>query len=257
MNILAGVMANSATHPCAYCTVHKNELGVQMGTPRTLGFIKQQAEQWQDHGKILSKAKDYTNCVNPPLLSGNDDTTVISRCPPPSLHIFLGLMNAIYNAVSSKHPNISSVWANAANATRHEQFGFAGRHCRSLLQKRGVLKEKARPYFSILESLNFVIDFCFGTYLKPNFSSHINEFCAKWTAAGLPTTPKFHIIKFHVEQFCRHQMLGLARFTEQTIESMHQDFDQTWANYKVPEIHVHYEQKICDAVVAYNSSHIL
>ena len=61
---------------------------------------------------------------------------------------------------------------------------------------------------------------------------------------------------FHVPEFCQNEMKGLAKHTEQTIESMHHDFQQTWLNYKVPETHKQYERKLLDAVVAYNSGHI-
>lgn len=249
-------MANSATHPCAFCTSRKNDLGRLVGVTRTIGFVKDHAQKWQERGKVNAKARDYFNCVNPPLLYGDDATTIISHCPPPPLHVFLGLMNSLYNAVSSENPEIAHSWATAAGATRHDQFGFAGRHCREMLKKRSILKNNCERYFVVLEALSEVVGACFGSGLEPNYRSKIDEFCAKWMNVGLPATPKLHMVKFHIPEYCEEKQEGLARFSEQTTESIHQDFYVTWQNYKVPQSSQLYNAKLLNAVVAYNSSHV-
>lgn len=50
-------MANSATHPCAYCTVNKNDLLNLVGLSRTIGFIKSQTECWLEPGGKEKNAK--------------------------------------------------------------------------------------------------------------------------------------------------------------------------------------------------------
>lgn len=257
INILAGVMANSASHPCAYCTAHKKELGSQVGVARTIGFVKEQARRWNESGEAMSRAKEFYNCANTPLLFGSDDTTILSNCPPPPLHVFLGLMNALFNAVVALNPVIARSWSTAAGATRHAQFGFAGRHCRELLKKRSVLKTECEVYFFVLEAFSDVVQACFGYELDPTYILKIDEFCERWTSAGLPVTPKLHMVMFHVPEFCREHQEGLGRFSEQTTESIHQEFDGTWKNYKVPDTSVLYNEKLLNAVVAYNSAHVL
>lgn len=257
INILAGVMGNSSTHPCYACTVHKKDLCTTSGQPRTLGSIKHFTEQWLASGGKEKNAKDYFNCINRPLLFGNDCTKVLDVCPPPSLHLLLGLMNSAYDNLAKTSPTVAEAWARAANVTRHAQFGFVGRHCRALLAKQDVLNEAGLEEFALMiQNLALVIEKCFGMDLVDGYPQAINEFCDSWIALELPVTPKFHIMKFHVAEFCASANKGLGQFSEQTIEAIHQNFTKTWMNYKLPETHKDYEKNILKAVVEYNSSHI-
>lgn len=250
-------MGNSATHPCAYCTVHKNDLGTTAGESRSLGLIKHFAERWMASGGNDKEAKDFFNCVHRPLFYGDNCTKVLDVCPPPSLHLFLGLMNSAYENIAKNHPTVAESWAKAANATRHAQFGFAGRHCRALLSKRKVLSDAGlTEYALIIQNLASVMEKCFGIELKDGYHQSVEEFCESWTASKFPITPKFHIMKFHVAEFCGNSNHGLGRYSEQTTEAIHHDFEKTWMNYKVPESHNNYQQNLLKAVTAYNSSHI-
>lgn len=89
------------------------------------------------------------------------------------------------------------------------------------------------------------------------YSKAIQTFCDRWAAAGLPITPKLHILKFYVSEFCEVLQEGLANYSEQTTEAIHKDFDNIWQNYKRPENHEHYASKLVSAVVAYISDHIM
>lgn len=250
-------MGNSSTHPCAYCTVNKKDLSTSAGESRTLGSIRQLAHKWLASGGKDKHAKEFFNCVNIPLLSGDDNTKVLDVCPPPSLHLFLGLMNCIYDNIAKKNPSVAESWAKAANSTRHAQFGFAGRHCRALLSKHLILHEAGfKEYSLMMQYLDSVVEKCFGMELIDGYRQSIDDFCESWSALKLPETPKFHIMKFHVAEFCFAVNEGLGRYSEQTIEAIHHDFAKTWMNHKVPETHKHYQQNILKAVVTYNSSHI-
>ncbi|XP_055542772.1 uncharacterized protein LOC129728360 [Wyeomyia smithii] len=174
INILAGVMANSSTYPCAYCTSSKSDLGEKKGLLRTIRSIRRNADLWTRNGGIRKNAKKFLNCAHDPLLEGEEEDTILCKCPPPVLHIFLGIINRIFNAVAKDYQMESEAWASAANATRHSQFGFAGRHCRNLLDKRNILaRGPADKYFKLLDSLQRVVDSCFGVallsyYTKPS-----------------------------------------------------------------------------------------
>lgn len=255
--MLAGIMANSSSHPCAYCTVHKNYLNGTKGIARTIGFVKRCADQWLASGGNEKDAKEYFNCIHSPVLYGETSAKIVYGCPPPSLHLFLGLTNTVYDQVAASHPESAKAWAKAANASRHAQFGFTGRYCHYLVAKRSVLKNKGLlSYFSVLENLQEMLDACFGIDLKEGYQTTIDRFCDSWDLANLPITPKLHITKFHIGEYCDNAGEGLSRSSEQTIEAVHSDFAATWENYKVPETHAKYSQRLLSAVVAYNSSHI-
>ena len=49
--------------------------------------------------------------------------------------------------------------------------------------------------------------------------------------------------------------LGLGYWTEQALESVHQDFGQFWEKRKVGIHHESYQQNILESVCAYNKKH--
>lgn len=251
---MTGITANSSTYPCAYCTAIKSNLGTDVGVSRTLGSISEWYGRWLASGGNEKDAKLFFNCINKPLFCGDDNTKVLQVCPPPSLHLILGLTNSAYDVIAKHHQNAAELWAKSVNATRHAQFGFAGRHCRALLSKHGVLMEAGlTEYADCMEKLLSVVQKCFGFNLEDGYRNVIQEFCSSWTTLNLPVTPKFHILKYHVSEFCDDVQSGLGRYSEQTVEAIHQDFSNTW---KVPESHANYQESLLKAVVVYNSSHI-
>ena len=90
-NILLGLQAHSAKHPCYVCEGY-SPWGLPL-VPRTLGSIKRHVEAFRKAGSKISKAKDHKNCVNMPLLSGNDTDLTIDLVPLPELHLLLGISN--------------------------------------------------------------------------------------------------------------------------------------------------------------------
>lgn len=238
--------------------MNKNSLGATKGISRTIAFVKDNAELWLASGGNEKNAKNFFNCIHHPLLYGKEGSKIIERCPPPSLHLFLGLVNSVFNSIAQKDPIIVNLRSESANVSRHDQFGFTGRHCRNLLAKRSVLQTiELMPYFQVLEHLENMFDSCFGLNLKDGYQVAVNKFCESWLLANLPVTPKFHIIKHHIIEFCEATNEGLAKYSEQTIEAIHSDFSATWQNYKVPEKHKNYPHKLLNAIVSYNSGHVL
>lgn len=137
-------------NPCPYCETMKAELALKSGNPRTVGNIKQNITR-------NTTTKDrVASCVHEPLVPGEDDTTILEICPPPPLHLTLGITNAIFKAVEKKNPDWADLWINDANV-RHQQraYGFTGRACHSLLKNSGVLQqnEATVEYFEVIEIL--------------------------------------------------------------------------------------------------------
>lgn len=148
INIIVGIMAHSSSNPCPYCEIGKNNLIDASGTPRTIGRIKEHSAR----DKTSKKRSNHASCIHEPLVSGNDENLILQVCPPPPLHILLGIINAVFQAVEKGYPDWADLWANAAHV-RHQQraYGFTGRACHSLIGAVDVLQdnEDLVGYFNV------------------------------------------------------------------------------------------------------------
>lgn len=139
INIITGIMAHSSSHPCPYCDADKQHLTTFNGNLRTIGNIMEYVQLWR---KSNSKsAKQFACCVNEPLFKGSEQQLVLTVCPPPSLHITLGIVNALYKAVEKTNSQFAEMWATKA-CVRHQQrnYGFTGKACHELMENSDVLK---------------------------------------------------------------------------------------------------------------------
>ncbi|CAH1114659.1 unnamed protein product [Psylliodes chrysocephalus] len=100
-NILSGLMAHSASHPCTWCDVHKTNLK-DCGSYRTIGNCLANYENWTANDAIFKNAKDYKNCIKPSILSTDDDKRIINIIPPPELHLMLGVVNTIVGVMAKE-----------------------------------------------------------------------------------------------------------------------------------------------------------
>jgi hypothetical protein len=100
INIVIGIQRHGSTYPCAWCestgTLTKD------GQEITLGGIRQQVAAYRNAGSILMSAKSFYNCIHPPLIAGDDSDTILSKIPPPELHIMLGVTNKIFDELNCK-----------------------------------------------------------------------------------------------------------------------------------------------------------
>ena len=53
---------------------------------------------------------------------------------------------------------------------------------------------------------------------------------------GITVTPKVYAVMFHIAEFCLMTGRGLGLWSEQTRESVHHVFKETWKRYKVNEV---------------------
>ena len=132
---------------------------------------------------------------------------------------------------------------------------------RVLLQSTLPLKQ----YGFALQQLHGVVEACFGTVLmEDQYKDRIKTF--ERTFRSLPhgkdeekdinVTTKAHVIFDHVVQNIERSGQPLGVLSEQSFESVHFDFLETWKRFKVSPEHKDYGQKLLDAVVNYNSLHI-
>ena len=58
-------------------------------------------------------------------------------------------------------------------------------------------------------------------------------FTQDYMKLGISVTSKVHAVIFHIAEFCEMTGRGLGPWSEQTGESVHHDFKETWKRYKV------------------------
>lgn len=140
INLLLGIMGHSSSYPCPYCLTPRHCLSDRLDEPRTLTNIEKYSKQWKSSGADEKLAKKYFNCIQQPLLCGASNDEIIFICPPPALHITLGVINAIFKKVESLDADVAERWAKTSNSTRHSQYGFTGRNCHKLIEHRAILR---------------------------------------------------------------------------------------------------------------------
>lgn len=138
INVIVGIMAHSSSYPCPYCEIAKKDLAVQAGIPRTIGRIKEHSDKRAES----IKRSDHASCIHAPLVSGDDADMILEICPPPPLHIKLGIVNAVFKAVEKRNPDWADLWAHKAQV-RHLQraYGFTGGACKDLIRAANILQD--------------------------------------------------------------------------------------------------------------------
>ncbi|KAJ8671941.1 hypothetical protein QAD02_003200 [Eretmocerus hayati] len=145
-NLLAGIMSHSSMFPCTWCTAAKDSL-FDVGYYRTIGSCIANHEQWLNSGGKKNLAKSFMSCVHQPLFTGEDETEVIARIPPPELHIMLGAFDTLYKNMLLMFPDESIQWAKDCHVMRQVTHGgepaFAGNACRKLLKNVDLLRRNS------------------------------------------------------------------------------------------------------------------
>ena len=262
-NILVGIMAHSSTYPCTYCYAKSNELHT-CGDLRTDENVLNNYEKWLAEGKGLkSLAKNYFNCIHPPLITASGDKTFLEIIPPPELHLMLGVVNTVFTHMLKECQSEAESWAEFCHVQRevtHQGSGFNGNACRKLLQNVDVLRSSKNlavlKYVQVFATFHNVVSACFGNSLDENYVKCIQSFKNSYISSGINITPKVHAVFFHVEQFCRKTQTGLGFFSEQAMESVHFDFNAWWLKTKVDMQNPQYSTKLLSALCSYNAFHV-
>ncbi len=135
-----------------------------------------------------------------------------------------------------------------------------GNQCSRLLKKAlllyGDLPDHLKNFAVALNCLNAMQDACFGNDLKSDFKTKLQQFKDAYLDIGISVTPKVHILFQHVSEFCELKQSSLGKYFEQSTESLHHDFNQTWARYKMSMQHDLYPEKLLKTVVNYNAFHV-
>ena len=256
-NIIVGIGSHTSKYPCTWC--YATAPYVKRAKFRTLGEIKWWHTLYVKGGR--KNAQKYFNCINEPLITGDDDDRIIDIIPPPQLHLKLGVCNTLLDKLH-KRWDVAYTWAASKGIVHKNYHGgkMEGHACDRLLQRapdlEEVLPEHLKKFARAMSRFDNVIKSCFGKELKPNFLIEIERFRTSYMSLGINVTPKVHAIFDHVGDFCARRNTGLSIYAEQASESLHYDFNHFWNHCKYPESHPKYSEKLCSCVVRYNGKHL-
>ena len=259
-NVLCGLQSHASKFPCTWCEA--TQPWSKPCQPRTLGRIRKMVQAYRNSGSQLKKASDFLNCIHEPLMSGEDETPVLSIIPPPELHLMLGAVNKIFEELNKAWgDNKGTTFASRHNICRTDYFGggYEGNQCKEILKKVDLLAQELPPalqkFAEALRSFDAVRKSCFGEHLSSTFMSDIELFRSAYMKLQISVTPKIHAIIDHVPEFCQLKKVGLGKFSEQASESVHSDFQKTWQRFAVPLSHEQVAKRLLQAVIKYNSLH--
>ena len=153
-------------------------------------------------------------------------------------------------------------WAKSALNVTPEVHGskeFNGENCVKLMNNADSLIEKLpsdlKQYGRVLKKFNAVRLSCFGQTLDKDYQAKIDAFEASFKRLKMNHFLKIHHIVQHVPEFCaRYGPLG--PYSEQTFESVHQEFAKTWGRYKRPIGTSDYDTFLQKAVIDFNTLRI-
>ena len=232
---------------------------------RTLGSVRSNSKKFQSLQQ-RSCAKEFKNCTNAPLVTGDDHEMIISLLPPPELHLLLRVTNKLYSELVKKNESVAKEWSIQVGLTRPNLHSgeFNGNMCRRLLKKKHILKEiillhdlSLLPFHDAFFDFNLVVDHCFGLSLNPDFGMVINQFMDSYFKLGINVTTAAHMVMVHVRQFCSLKKCSLGKYGEQASEAVHTDFDGLWIQCgKVSRVHPSYTKNLLETVVRYNGRHL-
>ena len=167
---------------------------------RTLGSIREQYQKFSASSK--NKAADFDNCINNPLFSGPDATTIFEICPPDELHLLLGIVKKITDELNEQWgENKLFKWMEENGIRKEKYFGGAlnGNACNRLLKKirklRPKLPKKYQKFVTTLEAFDKVKKSCFSSKgLISSYRRDIEKFAKLYATLEISYTPKVHIL---------------------------------------------------------------
>ena len=244
--ILIGNQSASCKHPCPFCNTDDLK---KEGEPRTVGSIVEQNRKYIESGDSRLQLQKYENSENVPLISNDFENDkhkeIIDVCPPPGLHIMLGIVNQHVKILEKEIPEMVNEWVTYSNAPRGQYQGgvFEGNGCHSLVNNVEFLEMLVQKdlglknplVMSIIDALRKfkeVRHSCFGKELLPDYASHLDNYSETLdhlsSVHNISTIVKSHITKFHVKTWCRRNGVGLGARSEQAAESTHKKFSKLW-----------------------------
>ena len=178
---------------------------------RTLGSNRASSSAYNAAGAVKKDAMHFNNCINEPLIVGEDSETVLSICAPPELHLMQGIVKHLFDNMSKENAILAQLWLQKIHvkATNYHGGSFVGNDCLKMLRNADILQKLAEEhespsmmkYVQIIRSFYCVVKSCFGMVLDSNYGNSINDFKDFYRDLGISVTPKVHILVMHVPEF--------------------------------------------------------
>ena len=245
--IALGLCTCAAVYSCPHSECFKDDNGDWVcGDRRTFARILTSFLRWQHSGGKKATRKNFKNCQHPPLVPYGDPTeAVLSRIPPPGLHLFLGL-NHILKGFMEKWPGLQQ-WLQGHGITFMDYFSstLEGPECSKVLRLLDELErvspEECAPFITCMRKFSGVVQACFKVNnLQENHWEPINQFRESFKVLkdnfGLTESVKIHEISVHVGEWCEENQTSLGSYSEHEVESIHSTFNKVWEDYKVKDI---------------------
>ena len=247
---LVGIQNAASTHPCIYCNT--DDLS-KCGDLRTIGSLCDEHQKWIDSGLNRTHLKEFENCANLPLLTddyeADRDKEILDLCPPPGLHIMLGIVNQQVKILEKVIPNLVEEWVAYSQAKRVAYHGgiFEGNACKALVDKVDFLEmlvvngptehnALAMSIIRVLRSFGKMRHSCYSKTLQPSYETDIDNYATAIENVvddhDVSLILKNHIAKFHVKTWCSRNGIGLGSRSEQTGEASHKRFVKIWQRIK-------------------------
>ena len=212
INHCLGLQNHASCHPCPYCDGTK---GVwEGGRTRTVQSIQSNCHAYCAAEGKFKVAKNF-NCVREPLLSGsevhslNGETLVLLLCPPTILHIKLGIVNSIVDAMLTLDPKLEDWFKKRFNLHRTDYHGkqYVGNDCNKILENLDVLRSKLSmvmiPYINALDAFHQVLNAISNFTAISNYQEVCSKFTSEIKSLHLHSFDMSHSTKVHMG--CLHQ----------------------------------------------------
>ena len=281
VNILLGKQSASSKFCCPFCLGCSPWQG--SFTTITVGSLWKDYSSFVAAGSLLKNAKDFHNVVNPPLITGRDDMKILGDIFfVPEHHIFTGIHGKLVkelerNAFDSPDEGVGYIdkWMespgiNISRTVYHGSASFVGNMAQKFLTKVEDLEARmqedlsrdmldvAEKYIQAFKKLRAVVKGCFGQALSPDYPQLIEEFMIQYRSLGISIPLKVHILEAHVHEFLlmKGEKYGLGFYSEQAMESMHQELKMDWGADMVDIKHPTFGPRLRKTVVRINGKHI-
>ena len=110
LNIVCGLGTHSSKYPCPYGQCFRQGNGIWVaGRRRTVRSIKENFQRWKAAGSKQKKKKNFYSCEEEPLIKvneGDEYKEILGTCPPPPLHLLLGVANHVWKQLEKKFPGM-------------------------------------------------------------------------------------------------------------------------------------------------------
>ncbi len=103
INLLSGIGTQSSSFPCAYCKAKSSHWSIHAPL-RTIEGNEQDFRAWEGSGGRACDRKEFFSCSALPILRA--EGPVLFICPPPPLHLKLGIVNQLMNLIFSHCPEV-------------------------------------------------------------------------------------------------------------------------------------------------------